>query len=109
MNALNLPDPIAAYFCADREGPAAVARCFTPDAVVTDEGRSHAGRDAIGRWHAAAKRAFPYTVEPLAIACADGVHRVTARVRGTFPGSPVVLHHAFRVADGRIASLEIAP
>lgn len=30
MSALFLPDPIAAYFAADAQGPNVVARCFTP-------------------------------------------------------------------------------
>jgi hypothetical protein len=36
---LSLPEPIAHYFAADLAGDAsAVARCFTADAVVRDEG-----------------------------------------------------------------------
>ncbi|RZA15360.1 MAG: nuclear transport factor 2 family protein, partial [Lysobacteraceae bacterium] len=30
MTPISLPDPIAAYFAADRKNPEAVARCFTP-------------------------------------------------------------------------------
>ena len=48
MTTLNLPEPIAAYFDADKRGDAdAVARCFTKDAVVEDEGHRHSGRAAI--------------------------------------------------------------
>jgi hypothetical protein len=40
MTSLNLPEPIAAYFDADRRDGAAVARCFTKQAFVNDEGRT---------------------------------------------------------------------
>jgi len=43
MRELKLPEPIAAYFEADRRDGAAVARCFTNDGVVIDEGRTYAG------------------------------------------------------------------
>jgi hypothetical protein len=45
---LNLPEPIAAYFDADR----LIARCFTKDAVVKDEGRTYVGLALIKQWKA---------------------------------------------------------
>jgi hypothetical protein len=36
MRGLNFPEPIAAYFEADRRDSADVARCFTTDGVVVD-------------------------------------------------------------------------
>ena len=47
---LNLPRPIAAYFAADSASGKAVARCFTDDAVVKDEGHTYNGRAAIKEW-----------------------------------------------------------
>ena len=47
MTDLNLPEPIAAYFSADRQNPDALARCFTAQATVKDEGQTHTGLDAI--------------------------------------------------------------
>jgi len=41
---LNLPEPIAAYFAADKLDGEAVARCFAKDAVVKDEGRTYVRR-----------------------------------------------------------------
>jgi hypothetical protein len=43
MRDWNLPEPIAAYFEADRRDGDAVARCFTNEGVVMDEGRAYAG------------------------------------------------------------------
>ena len=108
MNHLNLPEPIAAYFRADSKDPEAVARCFTAQAVVKDENRTHTGVDAIKAWKAAASAAYTYTSEPRALVSKDGVHIVTSRVAGDFPGSPVDLRYRFRLERGRIASLEIA-
>ncbi len=109
MNTLNLPEPIAAYFAADRKKPEALARCFTPQAVVKDEGHTHSGIDAIKAWKAAASTRYTYTTEPLALEQKEGSQVVTSRVVGSFPGSPVVLRYRFCLERGLIASLEIAP
>jgi len=108
MTAPTLPDPIAAYFNADTRGAEAVARCFTPQAVVTDEGHTHAGLEAIKAWKAAAAAKYSYTSEPFALEQKDGCHVVTSRVTGDFPGSPIDLRYRFRLERGLIASLGIA-
>ena len=109
MKELNLPEPIAAYFEADRRDSDAVARCFTNEAVVTDEGRAHAGLPAIKAWKAAASAQYSYVTEPLAFEKTDRQYVVTSRVTGDFPGSPVDLRFIFALERGRIASLEITP
>ena len=109
MTALNLPEPIAAYFAADRQNPDALARCFTAQATVKDEGHTHTGLDAIKEWKAAASARFTYTTEPFALDHDSGHHTVSSRVTGNFPGSPVNLRYRFRLERGLIASLEIAP
>ena len=109
MTHLNLPEPIAAYFEADTRDAEAVARCFTKQAVVKDEGQTHTGIAAIKAWKSAASAKYTYTTEPLAVDEKDGGYVVTSRLTGNFPGSPVNLRFAFRVEHGKIASLEIAP
>jgi len=105
---MNLPPPIQAYFDADRRGDAeALQRCFAPDAMVTDEGRVYRGRAAIDGWWRAAKVKYEHRAEPLSLAEADGAATVRARVSGAFPGSPVELAFAFRLAGGLITALEI--
>lgn len=109
MNTVpNLPEPIAAYFSADALSPDAVSRCFTAQGVVLDEGETHKGRDAIKSWKAAASTEYAYTSEPFSVELVDGVHLVTSRVSGSFPGSPLDLRYRFRLERGLIASLEIA-
>lgn len=107
--ALDLPDPITRYFAADkRNDPAALAACFTPDATVTDEGRTYAGQEAIREWMASASTQYAYSVEPLSLSQNDASIVVTSRLVGNFPGSPVDLRYAFVLAGEQIASLEIA-
>lgn len=108
MSDLNLPEPIATYFSADRQNPDALARCFTVQATVKDEGQTHTGLDAIRAWKAAASARFAYTTEPFALDQDNGHHTVSSRVAGNFPGSPVNLRYRFRLERGLIASLEIA-
>jgi len=109
MTNLNLPEPIATYFDADKRDGEAVARCFTKQAVVKDEGETHSGLEAIKAWKAAASAKYSYTSVPRAVEEKDGLYVVTSRLTGNFPGSPVDLRYAFRLERGKIASLEIKP
>ena len=109
MINLNLPEPIAAYFDADKREGEHVARCFTKQAVVRDEGQTYSGTEAITAWKTAAATKYSYTSEPFAVERKDGRYIVTCRLTGSFPGSPVDLRFAFRLQRGKIASLEITP
>jgi hypothetical protein len=109
VRELNFPEPIAAYFEADRRDSAAVARCFTTDGVVVDEGRTHTGLGAIEAWKTAASARFSYIAEPFALVKQDRKYIVTTRVTGDFPGSPVDLRFIFTLERGKIGSLEITP
>jgi hypothetical protein len=106
--SINLPKAIAAYFAAETAGDAgALARCFTSDGVVRDEGGSFTGTAAIERWNAAARAKYHHTVVPLSATERDGAIVVLGRVAGQFPGSPVELQHVFRLDGEQIALLEI--
>ena len=107
--SIGLPEPIAAYFAADRTDGPAVARCFTDEAVVKDEGRTHVGRAAIAAWRTEASTKYRYTCEPIALGEADGRTVVTCHLVGDFPGSPVDLRFFFELQDDSIAALEIKP
>ena len=106
---LELPQPIAAYFLADKGDSAALAQCFTENAVVKDEGHTYRGRAAIQQWKADASAKYQYTCEPLACEQQDGKIVVTSRLTGNFPGSPVNLRFCFELAGVKIAALEITP
>src|SRR5688572_11491947 len=109
MTTLNLPEPIAAYFDADKRGDAAaVARCFTKEAVVADDGHTYSGPAAIEEWKRAVSAKLSYTSQPIGLEQTNGRHVVTSTVTGNFRGSPLDLRYAFRLERGKIASLEIA-
>jgi len=107
--SLNLPEPIAAYFAADRGDGEAVSRCFTENAVVKDEGHTHKGRAAIKQWKTDDSKKYEYTCEPFACEEKDGKTVVTSHLVGNFPGSPVDLRYFFKLEEDKIASLEIIP
>ena len=106
---ITLPKPIADYFAADGRDGAAVAGCFTEDAIVVDERHTHAGREAIRLWKEEVKEKYRYISEPFAVESDGGRTIVTSRVTGQFPGSPVDLRYAFTLQGEAIAKLEIAP
>lgn len=107
MSALNLPEPIAAYFLADCQDGHAVARCFIKDARVRDEGQTLAGIAAIEAWKAESSSRYSYTTTPISLEKIDRDYLVTGHVVGNFPGSPVDLRYRFTLQRGKIASLEI--
>lgn len=106
MNALTLPEPIAAYFAAEHN-PEALARCFTEQAVMKDDGHTYTGVDAIKAFMAEASAKYSATTVPFALEREDGFQIVKAKVTGNFPGSPIDLSYRFRLERGLIASLEI--
>ncbi|MCW2410733.1 MULTISPECIES: nuclear transport factor 2 family protein [unclassified Sphingobium] len=105
---IDLPDAIASYFAADETKSAErVAQCFTETAIVTDEGETYSGREAIQAWKASSSTKYSYTVEPFSIA-ADGDRLVvTGHLEGDFPGSPIDLRYIFVLDGEKIAALEI--
>lgn len=103
-----LPGVLVAYWKAANSGEIrAAADCFSPDAIVLDEGQTHRGLPAIHSWIENTTRQYHSVVEPLQWSWQDGGHHVTARVSGTFPGSPVELDFLFTLQDNHIVRLEI--
>lgn len=105
----NLPNPVAAYFAANPSDTVAIARLFTDNANVMDEGHAYNGLAAIKEWKSRAAKKYTYTLDPFASEEVKGRTIVTSRVAGNFPGSPVDLRFAFQLEGDKIASLEIAP
>jgi hypothetical protein len=107
--SVDLPKPIATYFAADKADGEAVARCFTPDGVVKDEGHTYQGAAEIKQWKAVTSTKYAYTSAPFASQQQGAIIVVTSRLTGTFPGSPVDLRYFFSLEGDKIASLEILP
>jgi NAD(P)-dependent dehydrogenase (short-subunit alcohol dehydrogenase family) len=105
-----LPAFLQRYLAADAARDLdAFTDCFAPDAVVRDEGRSHAGHGAIRDWKAHADATVPYRLTPLGLTRHGIQWKLLAQVSGEFPGSPVELMHVFETSGDRITSLEIRP
>jgi SnoaL-like domain len=104
---MELPKAISAYFEVDRSDGAAISDCFTPHAVVIDEGNRYSGHQAIREWKRRASGKYSYTVEPFAIEEVAGKTVVTAHVVGNFPGGSVDLRYFFALESDKIAALEI--
>ena len=108
MTSIEIPAPVQRYLDADASGnDELLAQCFTADARVLDEHRIIEGPDAITAWKQASRQKYRYTVDPLTVSQEGDTARLTARVSGTFPGSPAELGYRFVLRDERIAELEI--
>lgn len=103
------PTIAACVEASNARDPAALRRCFGPNAVVRDEGRTYEGSDGVSHWVDHTFAAYVFTIEPLRVAGQEDETVVTCRLAGTFPGSPVELRFFFRLDGDRIASLEITP
>jgi ketosteroid isomerase-like protein len=105
--AHKLTEAIAAYFAtANAQDVDGVSVCFTNDAVVYDEMQDRQGIAAIREWTEETGRKYR-PVEAVNVTETAGQTIVTGRVSGDFPGSPVMLRHAFILQGDKIARLEI--
>ncbi|MDF2231250.1 nuclear transport factor 2 family protein [Albimonas sp. CAU 1670] len=103
-----LPAAVSAFFAADAARDAeALARSFSPDGEVRDEGAIHVGREAIRAWWQGAHDRYRFRNAPLDAAEEGGRLRVRVRVTGDFPGAPAVLRFAFETGAAGIRRLEI--
>lgn len=82
---------------------------FTADAVVTDDGRTYAGRDEIGAWLTAAAGEYTYTSEFTGATVTDDSIAVRQHLEGDFPGGVVDLHYRFTLDGKSISRLVIEP
>jgi hypothetical protein len=107
MSAI-LPEPLAAYFAAKNTHDIDAMLCpFADDATVKDEGREHHGFASIRAWMEDTTTRYRVTAEVEEIAEADGSITVTARISGSFPGSPIQIQYMFTLVHGKIARLVI--
>lgn len=102
---LTLEPPIQSYL--ELATPAPIAKIFSTDAVVHDEGHLHTGPAQIAVWWQATQDKYRPTLTPLAATQVGDKTRVTAKVAGDFPNSPVTLQFDFTVQNDRITALEI--
>ncbi|MEU3984279.1 nuclear transport factor 2 family protein [Streptomyces sp. NPDC026672] len=106
-----LPEVITRYLEAHRVRDTATALgAFRPDAVVTDDGRTHEGAAAIERWLDKEASEYTYTVELTGAERTDDTHYVAVQhLEGDFPGGVVDLYYRFVLAGGLVERLVIEP
>ncbi|MDZ7883456.1 MAG: nuclear transport factor 2 family protein [Mycobacterium sp.] len=106
-----LPETVKTYLTAHDDGEnARVLATFTADAVVTDEGHDHAGRERIEAWLNGPASEFTYTTEFLGATTIDDDRvDVLQRLEGNFPGGVADLHYRFTMVGALISRLVIEP
>jgi hypothetical protein len=104
-----LPAAITGYLTAHRarDLDTAIAH-YTPDAAVTDEGRTYDGPEDIRGWLSRSASEYTYTIDLTRAAKIDERHYdVVHHLEGDFPGGVVDLHFRFTLRDALIARLVI--
>jgi hypothetical protein len=105
---MNLPKVIADLVNAQNSfDSVAYANCFSENAVVFDEGKTHNGRPEILHWIEESNQKYKSMMKPLEYAENGTGSVVSAECSGTFPGSPITLKFHFDIADGYIKSLKV--
>ncbi|RUR01916.1 nuclear transport factor 2 family protein [Labedella endophytica] len=110
MTTTHLSPTIALFFDL-MEGPdkTRTIDLFAPGAVVTDDGRTYADREAILGWLGRTAGEFSYTSTLLAAEESDGVAMVDRLLEGDFPGGRVQLRYTFDLTpEGLVGELRIA-
>jgi hypothetical protein len=103
-----MPGVIESYFEASNANDIhALAACFAAEATVADEKHTYRGTGEIKAWAVDVRKKYAFTTEVLHAVEKAGATVVTAKVSGTFPGSPVNLDFRFVVKGERIGELEI--
>lgn len=102
--------PIIARFIEtmNSQDSAGFLTCFTPGAIVHDEGHSYQGHVEIQAWIEKAWASYQPRVELREIITTGPDTVFAGEVAGNFDGSPIVLRHHLTVADGLIVELRIA-
>ena len=106
----SIPDVIARFMdAAARRDFDAIGACFTEDATVSDEQRTHRGREEIRQWQRNTRAKWDYTVT-IAGGQAAGAneYHLAAHLKGNFPGGEADVEYRFTICDGLIRSLRIA-
>lgn len=110
MNTTPTLSPLLTRFVAamNAHDSGAVAACFTPDAVVEDEGHTYRGTEAIQGWIKGAFEKYRLQMEVMDLANEDDGMLLSGQVSGTFPGSPALLKYRIVMAGDLMGALSIS-
>ncbi len=105
---MNLPNEVLDLVNAQaNHDSAAFADCFSENAVVFDEGKTHKGKAEIKHWISEANNKYNTIIKPLKYTHCETTGVLLAEISGTFEGSPLILNYNFVFRDGLIQSLKI--
>lgn len=103
---MNLPNIISELVKAQNVFDSeAYANCFTENAQVFDEGKTHNGKAEIEQWIDKSNKDYRATMEPVAYDEKENI--LSAKISGSFPGSPLVLKFHFKIDEGKIQHLQV--
>ena len=85
----------------------AYANLFSETSVVYDEGKIHTGKKEIQKWIADANEKYQSVMQPVEYTEKGNKGILSAKVSGTFEGSPAVLKFHFEMNEGLIQSLKV--
>ena len=105
---MKLPQLIADLIAAqDKYDSKAFAENFSDNAIVHDEGKSYHGKTEIQQWNEMTNAKYKTKYEPLEVTTEGNKIILTAKISGTFPGSPVMIKYHFETKNNKITSLHI--
>jgi len=105
---MKLPSIIADLLTAqEKYDSEAFSECFSDDAVVFDEGKTYRGKKEVRQWNEMTNAKYKTKYEPLEISNNEDGIILTAKISGTFPGSPAIIKYHFETKNGKITSLHI--
>src|SRR5258705_1446359 len=105
---MKLPKIIAELIAAqDKYDSKAFAETFSDDATVHDEGKTYHGKTEIRQWNEMTNAKYKTKYEPLEVTTNEEKITFTAKISGTFPGSPAIIKYHFETKHGKITSLRI--
>src|SRR5258708_1241463 len=105
---MKLPSIIADLLTAQEKYDSnAFSECFSNDAVVFDEGKTYRGKKEVRQWNEMTNAKYKTKYEPLEISNSEDEIILTAKISGTFDGSPARIKYYFKIRQGKIISLSI--
>lgn len=83
------------------------SECFSDDAQVFDEGKTHKGKEEIKNWNEKTNKEYKTKLEVIDVFNEEKMTVLTTKVSGTFDGSPIVLKYNFEIKNEKVSSLKI--
>ena len=83
-------------------------QCFSENAIVYDEGKTHVGKDEIREWNESTNAKYNISLELLETNVEGEEITLSVRVSGTFEGSPIELKYHMELKDEKIKLLRIS-